>query len=241
MKILAVDDIPRNLKLLEAVLVPQGYEVVTAATGEDALLAVDRERPDLVLLDIMLPGIDGYEVCRRLRADPTWSFLPVVMVTASGPAEKLKAIEAGADDFVPKPFDQPELLARVRSLLRVKTYHDTVERQRGELAEWNETLEQRVRAQVDELARLGRLRSFLSPQIAELITSHDAERLLEAHRREITVVFADLRGFTAFSETAEPEEALGVLRAYQAAMGEVIFGHGGTLEHFAGDGMMVFF
>ncbi len=241
MKILAVDDIPQNLKLLEAVLAPQGYEVVTAATGEDALLAVDRERPDLVLLDIMLPGIDGYEVCRRLRADPTWSFLPVVMVTASGPAEKLKAIDAGADDFVPKPFDQPELLARVRSLLRVKTYHDTVERQRGELAEWNATLEQRVRAQVDELARLGRLRSFLSPQIAELITSHDAERLLEAHRREITAVFADLRGSTAFAETAEPEEALSVIRAYQAAMGEVIFGHEGTLEHFAGDGMMVFF
>ena len=240
-KILAVDDIPQNLRLMEAVLAPNGFEVVTAGTGEDALLQVLREKPDLVLLDIMLPGIDGYEVCRRLRADPKTSFLPVVMVTASGLPEKVKAIEAGADDFIAKPFDQPELLARVRSLLRVKTYHDESERQKAELAEWNTTLEQRVKEQVDELGRLGRLRRFLSPQIADLVMSQGGEALLNGHRREITVVFADLRGFTAFSETAEPEEALGVLRAYQTAMGEVIFHHEGTVEHFAGDGIMVFF
>ncbi len=240
-KILAVDDIPQNLRLLEAVLVPNGFEVVTALNGEEALLQVLKERPDLLLLDIMLPGIDGYEVCRRLRADPKTSFLPVVMVTASGLPEKVRAIEAGADDFIAKPFDQPELLARVRSLVRVKTYHDEVERQKAELAEWNGTLEQRVQDQVDELGRLGRLRRFLSPQIADLVMSHGGEAMLAGHRREITVVFADLRGFTAFSETAEPEEALGVLRAYQAAMGEVIFHHEGTVEHFAGDGLMVFF
>jgi len=240
-KILAVDDVPQNLRLLEAVLAPNGFEVVKAITGEEALLKVLQEKPDLVLLDIMLPGIDGYEVCRRLRADPKTAFLPVVMVTASGLPEKTKAIEAGADDFVPKPFDQLELLARVRSLLRVKTYHDEIERQRTELAGWNRTLEDRVSAQVDELARLGRLRHFLSPQVADLVLSQGADELLAGHRREITVVFADLRGFTAFSETAEPEEALGVLRAYQAAMGEIIFHHDGTLEHFAGDGMMVFF
>ena len=240
-KILAVDDVPQNLRLMEAVLTPNGFEVVTAGTGEDALLQVLREKPDLVLLDIMLPGIDGYEVCRRLRADPKTSFLPVVMVTASGLPEKVKAIEAGADDFIAKPFDQPELLARVRSLLRVKTYHDEAERQKSELAEWNRTLEDRVKEQVDELSRLGRLRHFLSPQVAELVMSQGADELLAGHRREITVVFADLRNFTTFSETAEPEEALGVLRAYHATMGEVIFHHNGTLEHFAGDGMMVFF
>jgi len=240
-KILAVDDVPQNLRLLEAVLTSNGFEVVTALTGEEALLQVLKEKPDLVLLDIMLPGIDGYEVCRRLRADPKTSFLPVVMVTASGLPEKVKAIEAGADDFVPKPFDQLELLARVRSLLRVKTYHDEIERQRTELAEWNRTLEDRVNEQVSELGRLGRLRRFLSPQVAELVMSQGADELLAGHRREITVVFADLRGFSAFSETAEPEEALGVLRAFHAAMGELIFHHEGTLEHFAGDGMMVFF
>jgi class 3 adenylate cyclase len=163
------------------------------------------------------------------------------MVTASGLPEKVKAIEAGADDFIAKPFDQPELLARVRSLLRVKTYHDEIERQKVELGEWNRTLEDRVQQQVDELGRLGRLRRFLSPQVAELVMSQGADELLAGHRREITVVFADLRGFSAFSETAEPEEALGVLRAFHAAMGELIFHHEGTLEHFAGDGMMVFF
>jgi class 3 adenylate cyclase/CheY-like chemotaxis protein len=240
-KILAVDDVPQNLRLLEAVLAPNGFDVVTAATGEDALLQVLKERPDLVLLDIMLPGIDGYEVCRRIRADPKTSFLPVVMVTASGLPEKVKAIEAGADDFIAKPFDQPELLARVRSLLRVKIYHDEIERQKTELAGWNQTLEDRVHEQVDELGRLGRLRRFLSPQIADLVVSQGSDDFLAGHRREITVVFADLRGFTAFSETAEPEEALGVLRAYHAVMGEVIFHHEGTIEHFAGDGLMVFF
>src|SRR5438270_8674903 len=202
-KILAVDDVPQNLRLMEAVLVPNGFEVVTAGNGEEALLQVLKEKPDLVLLDIMLPGIDGYEVCRRLRADPKTSFLPVVMVTASGLPEKVKAIEAGADDFIAKPFDQPELLARVRSLLRVKTYHDEAERQKTELADWNRTLEDRVTAQVDELARLGRLRHFLSPQVADLVMSQGADELLAGHRREITVVFADLRGFTAFPEPAE--------------------------------------
>ena len=240
-KILAVDDIPQNLRLMEAVLVPSGYEVVLAATGEEALLKTLKEKPDLVLLDIMLPGIDGYEVCRRLRADPKTSYLPVIMVTASGLPEKVKAIEAGADDFIAKPFDQPELLARVKSLLRVKTYHDESERQKAELAEWNSTLEQRVTEQVRELEALGRLRRFLSPQVAEIVMSTGADEFLAGHRREITVVFADLRGFTRFSETAEPEEALGVLRAYHEAMGELIFRHEGTLEHFEGDGMMVFF
>jgi len=240
-KILAVDDIPQNLRLLDAVLTPQGYTVVTAGTGEDALVKVLSEKPDLILLDIMLPGIDGYEVCRRLRADPATSYLPVVMLTASEMAEKVKAIEAGADDFVPKPFDAQELLARVRSLLRIKMYHETVEKQRDELAGWTRTLEARVSEQVDELERLGRLRRFLSPQIADLVVSQGAEQLLDGHRREITVAFCDLRGFTAFSDGADPEEALGVLRAYHAAMGELIFKHEGTVEHFAGDGIMTFF
>jgi adenylate cyclase len=123
----------------------------------------------------------------------------------------------------------------------VKTYHDEIERQKTELADWNRTLEDRVRDQVDELGRLGRLRRFLSPQIADVVVSQGADDFLAGHRREITVVFADLRGFTSFSETAEPEEALGVLRAYHAAMGELIFHHEGTVEHFAGDGIMVFF
>jgi adenylate cyclase len=239
--VLVVDDLPQNVRLLDAVLSPRGYRVLTAGSGEEALRLLQDHQPDLVLLDILMPGIDGYEVCNRIRQEPTTAFLPVVMITASGNQEKVRAIDAGADDFVTKPFDQAELLARVRSLVRLKRYHDTIERQTAELTAWNQELEQRVQAQVEELQRVSRLRRFLSPQLADLVVDSGDESFLESHRREIVVVFCDLRRFTAFAETAEPEEVMGVLSEYHAALGDLIFRFEGTLEHFAGDGLMVFF
>jgi len=234
-KILVVDDTPQNVKLLTDVLGARGYDVVTAASGAEALEQVERQKPALVLLDVVMPGMSGYEVCRHIRENRATATLPVVMVTALDPGtERLKGIEAGADDFVTKPINQPELLARVKSLLRIKLLHDQLE-------DWNRNLEARVRDQVEQLERLGRLKRFFSPQLAELILSGGAEDPLKSHRREVVVVFLDLRGFTAFAETTEPEEIMGVLREYHAQMGQVILDHEGTLERFAGDGMMVFF
>ena len=239
--ILVVDDLPQNVKLMDAVLTPRGFVVHTATSGEEALEWLATQVPDLVLLDILMPGIDGYETCRQIRAHEATSFLPVVMVTASGQEQKLRAIEAGADDFVTKPFEQAELLARVRSLVRVKRYHDTIERQAAELADWNRELEAKVAAQVTELERVGRLRRFLSPQVAGLVVESGDDAFLQSHRSEITTVYCDLRGFTSFAETAEPEEVISVLREYHAALGDLVFRFEGTLEHFAGDGLLVFF
>jgi adenylate cyclase len=239
--ILVVDDLSSNVRLLQAVLGPRGFTVVPAGSGREALDAVAGGAIDLVLLDVLMPEMDGFEVCRTLRADPATRYLPVVMITASGEPEKLAAIEAGADDFVTKPFEQAELLARVRSLLRIKRYHDTIEAQAAELAAWNRELEQRVEDQVGALERMGRLRRFLSPQIAELIVSSGDESFLQSHRCDITVVFCDLRGFTSFAETAEPEDVISVLNEYHAALGDLVHRFEGTLERFTGDGLMVIF
>jgi adenylate cyclase len=234
-KILVVDDVAVNVKLLADLLAVKGYLVVTASSGAEALEKIDKEQLGLVLLDVMMPGMSGYDVCRKIRQNAATAMLPVIMVTALDPTqERVKGIEAGADDFLTKPINQPELLARVKSLLRIKLLHD-------ELADWNRTLEQRVEQQLAQLDRLERLKRFFSPQLAELIVSGDTEDPLKSHRREITVVFLDLRGFTAFAETSEPEEVMGVLREYHVAMGRLILEHEGTLERFTGDGMMIFF
>lgn len=241
-KILVVDDTPQNVKLLADLLTVKGYTVVTAGTGEEGLAKLAAENPDLVLLDIMMPGLSGYDVCRRIREEPGTALLPVVLVTSLDPQqERIKGIEAGADDFLSKPINQPELFARVNSLLRIKSLHDEVDRQNTELANWNRTLEQRVAEGVAQLERMGRMKRFFSPQIADLILSGGTDDPLRSHRREITVVFLDLRGFTAFTETADPEEVMGVLREYHAEMGRLIMAHQGTLERFAGDGIMIFF
>jgi len=214
-RILVVDDTPANIKLLGELLRLKGYEVSTAANGEEALASIARQTPDLVLLDIMMPGLNGYEVCRRIRENPATALLPVVLATSLDPAqERVKGIEAGADDFLSKPINQPELFARVRSLLRIKGLQDE---------------------------RLARLKSFFSPQLAEAIAAGKADELLKTHRREITVEFFDLRGFTAFTDSAEPEEVMELLRAFHSALGKLVLAEQGTLERFAGDSVMVFF
>jgi class 3 adenylate cyclase len=247
--ILIVDDNPENRDIFRARLARHGYEILTASDGEEALTTARATRPDLILLDIMMPKVDGIEVCRRLKADPAFPFTPIIMVTARADTKDIVAgLEAGGDEYLTKPVDQGALVARIKSMLRIKALHDTVqeqaaqlEAQSAQLSEWNRTLEQRVREQVAQLERLGRLKRFFSPQLAELIVGGGAEDPLKTHRREVTVVFLDLRGFTAFAEMSEPEEVMGVLRDYHAEMGKLILEHEGTLERFTGDGMMIFF
>ena len=248
-QILIVDDSPESLDILEARLASNGYEILTARDGEEALATAREKRPDLIPLDIMMPKLDGIEVCRRLKADRSLPFMPIIMVTARADSKDIvHGLEAGGDEYLTKPVDQAALVARIKSMLRIKGLHDTVqeqaarlEAQAAELTEWNRTLEQRVQQQVAQLERLGRLKRFFSPHLAELIVTGGAQDPLQSHRREVTVVFLDLRGFTAFAEIAEPEEMMGVLREFHAEMGKLILEHEGTLERFTGDGMMIFF
>lgn len=241
-RILIVDDNPTNVKVLQTRLVAEGYEVVTAADGEEGLATARQQTPDLILLDVMMPKLDGIEVCRRLRADSDFPFTPIIMVTAMADSRDVIAgLEAGGDEYLTKPVDHAALAARVRSMLRIKRLHDTVEALAAEVKEWNATLERRVAEQIAELDRVGRLKRFFSPKLAELIVRGGTDDPLKSHRREITVVYLDLRGFTAFAEIAEPEEVMGVLREYHQVTGELILEYEGTLEHFTGDGMTVLF
>ncbi len=233
-KILVVDDVPENVRLLEAVLAPRGYEVVGAHDGLEALGLVESEKPDLILLDVVMPEMDGYAVCERLRENEETAVLPVIMVTSSIGEEKTKAIEAGADDFIPKPFNHDELLTRVRSLLRIKRYHDTIN-------ELNRTLEQRVQEQVDELERLRRLQRFLSPQLADAIVKSGDDSILRSHRRELAMLFADLRGWTNFVDSVEPEELMRVLREFHEAVGGLVKRFDATVGFLEGDGVQLFF
>jgi len=233
-KILIVDDEPFNLDLLEQELGEYDYAIERAGDGVEALEKTQSFAPDVILLDYMMPRMNGLEVVKRLRATPEHQGIPVILLTAKASQEdKVAGLDAGADDYVTKPFDSFELLARVRAMMRLKEMHDT-------LAEWNRTLAETVRKQVSEIERMARLKRYLSPQIAETILGQDDE-LFRTHRREITIVFLDLRGFTAFSDSAEPEEVMEFLRHYHAEMGQLVFKFEGTLERFMGDGIVIIF
>ena len=241
--ILAVDDLAENLDIVTMRLEAQGYEVRRAQNGQEALQLAYELVPDLILLDVMMPGIDGIEVTRRLKADETMRAIPILLLTArSSTHDVVAGLEAGGDDYLTKPFDQMTLVARVRSLLRIKGLYDTVQQQAEALAALNQTLEERVQRQIQELEHIRGLRRFLPPQLADLIIQQggDAE-ILQHHRREIVVLFCDLRGFTSFAEAAEPEDVIDLLNTYHATLGPLVHQYEGTLERFVGDGMMVFF
>jgi len=238
-RILVIDDDVELCTLVGEYLLAEGFTVEAVHDGENGLQRASGGGYLLVVLDVMLPGINGFEVLRRIRAT---SRLPVLLLTARGEdVDRIVGLEIGADDYLPKPFNPTLLRARVGASLERKRLHDQVAAQAADLAAWNRTLEQRVEQQLCEIERVSRLKRFLSPQVTELILSSGDERVLESHRRAITVLFCDLRGFTAFSETTEPEEVMAVLREYHAVLGSLIHKHEGTVERFAGDAIMVLF
>jgi class 3 adenylate cyclase len=184
----------------------------------------------------MMPKLDGISAVKILKQDQVLRFIPVVLLTAKADRTDIIAgLDAGGDDYLTKPIDQASLMARVRSMLRIKTLND-------ELDALNRSLESRVAQQVAEIERIGRLRRFLAPQIADVVASSDGQdSLLQSHRREISVLFCDIRGFTAFTESNEPEEVMSVLAEYHRTMGGLIDQYEGTIERFAGDGIITLF
>ena len=248
--ILVVDDIPENLDIVRMRLEAHSYAVVTACDGEDGLAKARACAPDLILLDIMMPKIDGISVLRELKKDQSLDFVPILLLTAKADrSDVIAGLDAGGDDYLTKPIDQATLIARVRSMLRIKALHDLVQdqaitlaEQKDALAEWSRTLESRVAEQVTEIERISRLKRFLAPQVADMIAaSDDYESLLASHRREITVLFCDLRGFTAFTDRSEPEQVMTVLHEFHQTLGDLINRYEGTLERFAGDGLLTLF
>lgn len=242
-RILVIDDSDVNRRLLDARLQERGYRVSLAHGGVRGLGMARAEPPDLILLDVMMPDLDGFQVCQQLRADPALEAVPIVMVTAMNEsADRVRGLEVGADDFITRPFIKEELWARVRSLLRVKKLFDESRRQQAELAAASAVLAQRVEETTREVMRLSQLKRFFSPALAaRLVAGPNAGEILHSHRRHVTVLFADLRGFSAFAEQADAITLMAMLRSFHAAMGALVFAHEGTLERFTGDGFMVFF
>jgi class 3 adenylate cyclase len=241
--LLVVDDIDDNRFTLTRRLAREGYtNLTTASDGREALELLQAKPFDLVLLDIMMPNMNGYEVLEHMKASAELRHIPVIMISAVDEFDSvIRCIELGAEDYLPKPFNPTLLRARVGASITRKRLNDQVRTQASELAAWNRLLEERVQQQLAEIERMGRLRRFLSPQVADLIVSSGDETVLESHRRAITVLFCDMRGFTAFSETTDPEEVMSVLREYHAVLGNLIHQFEGTVERFAGDAIMVLF
>ena len=222
-RILAVDDNKQNLSVIERALRSAKYDVVTAEDGPTALKLIASTTPDLVLLDVMMPGMSGYEVCQHIRADEATCLLPVVMLTVlTDVADRIRGIEAGADDFLSKPFNREELLTRVKSLLRIKSLHDELETKNHLLRNL-----------------FGR---YVSAEVAaEIVADPERHLKLGGEKRKVTILFGDLRGFTPLAEQLDPQDVVDILNSYLKLVVDTVFEFMGTLDKFRGDGFMAFF
>ncbi len=240
-RVLVVDDIQDNVTMLTAHLRAKGYETLAAYNGIEALRIAVKEKPDLIMLDVNMPQLSGLDVCAQLKQHEETKLIPIILVTAHSDATDIvRGFEVGADDYLIKPYNYLEMLARVRSMLRIKDSQAKLLEANAKLDELNQNLEAKVAEQVEELQRVNRLRRFFSPQIVNKLVSENADEILKEHRREISVVFLDLRNFTSFAEDNTPQIVIQAVRDLHHVVGPIIFRYRGTLERFTGDGMMVF-
>lgn len=219
-----------------------GYNVSYAASATAALDYLKENDVDLVISDVRMPGIDGFEFCQHARALWANEFVPIILLTGNeSEFEMVKGLDSGADDFIVKPPLPAELFAKIRALLRLRSLQLKNQEQAELLSQWNRDLESRVQDQVSELHRLERFKRYFSPRVAELIVGAEFEAQIGTHRREITSLFVDLRGFTAFAESTTPDEVMSVLNEFYATVGGIAMSHNATVGSLSGDGMMFFF
>jgi adenylate cyclase len=240
--VLVVDDDPVTRQMLSGTLEERGHRVTTADDGRRGLDLVRSERFDVVLLDVLMPHLNGYDVLEHMKGDEALRHIPVVMVTSVDEIESaVRCIELGADDYLSKPIDPVLLIARVNAGLNKKRLHDLEQEHLEEVARLNRQLEARVEEQMAELVRTGELKRFLPHQVAEGLLAGQLSTSDGFERRRLTLLFADMVGFTDLSDTLEPEELSEVFNEYLREMTAVAVGHGGTLDNYIGDGLMVIF
>lgn len=240
--VLVVDDDAVSRSILSRSLEANGHRVTTARDGAEGLALVRSEDFDVVLLDVVMPTVDGYRMLEELKSDAKLRHLPVVMVTAVDDVESaVRCIELGADDYLAKPIDPVLLTARVNAGLAKKRLHDLEVRHVEEVDRLNRRLEARVEEQMAELVRTGELKRFMPHQVAESLLAGQLAPDGGFERRKLTILFADMVGFTDLADTLEPEELSEVLNEYLREMTAVAVAHGGTLDNYMGDGLMVMF
>ncbi len=243
--ILLVDDNPTNLQLLFETLDGRGYKLLIAKDGKAALSIAGKARPNLILLDIMMPEIDGYEVCRQLKADPATAEIPVIFLSAlTETKDKVQGLDLGAVDYVTKPFQPDEVIARVNTHLTVYRLKRALDQKNKELQEANDLLEERVKERTAQLEELNRAyqrfvpREFLNLLLKESILEVD---LGDQIAQQMTVMFSDIRGWTTLSEDMTAQESFNFINAFLNRVSPVINAHQGFIDNFQGDGMMALF
>ncbi len=237
--VLIVDDLVDNVFILKTLLEAQGYKTFGAHTGNEAIEEAKKHQPDLVLLDLGLPDINGVEVLQEIRRDDALINTGIIIVTAASSSDDLiKAFQLGADDFIKKPYHHLEMLARMQSTLKLRDTYAQLRSVNTQLDMLNKGLEFTVKEQVKELEKTNRLKHFMAPQVVESFLDQENQDIRRSIRREVSVIFLDLRGFTAFADAADPEHLMQILQNFHNLVGPIIFKHQATIERFTGDGLM---